>query len=305
MNLEVKNTFENPSCLICDFPNNQPYLTVPNRFHVSEKFTLRQCSECGFVFLSPRPAENAMAAYYQDDEYQPHQQQAQYVTEKIYRQIRAWNNRYKRRLIENLIPPGKILDYGCGTGEFLREMMNTGWDGRGYEPSAKAADIAARQGVPLIQQLSEIRSRMDVISLWHVLEHVHQAKELLRQLEQKLSPYGFLIIALPNRSCYDARIYRENWVAWDAPRHLYHFTPADMVTLLKSFNFQVLEIRRLYFDPWYNSLLSEQLRAKVNGRKFSAMGFIKIIAVSAISTIRSLLNRNRSSSLIYIAQHHD
>jgi 2-polyprenyl-3-methyl-5-hydroxy-6-metoxy-1,4-benzoquinol methylase len=305
MNTEVINTAENPDCLICGSPDSEPFLTVPNRFRLTEKFTLRQCCNCGFVYLSPRPAENAMSAYYQDEEYQPHQQQAQSLTEKIYRQIRVRNNRYKRKLIERVKPSGKILDYGCGTGEFLLEMMDSGWDCHGYEPSEKAAKIATHHGVLLIKQLSEIPSEIDVITLWHVLEHVHQAGELLQQLAQKLAPEGFLIIALPNSTCYDARVYRENWVAWDAPRHLYHFSPGDITTLLNSLGFRITQTARLCYDPWYNVLLSEQLQAKLNGRNFSATAFIKFIAVSAISTINSLLNRNRSSSLIYIAQPHD
>jgi len=296
------NHLEQPSCLICGSGKNIPYLTVPDRFNPEEKFQLVKCNGCGFVFLSPRPDENAIGTYYQNEAYQPHQQKATNFGEKIYRWARNRNVSYKRRIIETIVEKGNLLDYGCGTGEFLLEMQQSGWQTIGYEPAEKAAQIAREYGLQMIRNISEIGGKLNVITLWHVLEHVHQANELLDGFHQVLSPDGVLIIAVPNRLSFEAQMYRSNWVAWDAPRHLYHFAPADMARLLDKHSFQIVDHKMLYFDPWYNSLLSASLETTGKNGPIKIVALFKAMLFGKLSMFFGVLEKKRASSVIYLAK---
>jgi 2-polyprenyl-3-methyl-5-hydroxy-6-metoxy-1,4-benzoquinol methylase len=296
------NQVEQPTCLICGSGQNTPCLTVPDRFNPKEKFQLVKCNGCGFVFLSPRPDEESIGAYYQSEAYQPHQEKASSFNEKIYRWVRNRNVRYKRRIIERIVEKGNLLDYGCGTGEFLLEMQQAGWQTIGYEPAEKAAKIAREYGLQMIQNLSEIKSKLNVITMWHVLEHVHQANELLEKIHQVLDPEGMLIIAVPNRLSFEAQMYRSNWVAWDAPRHLYHFTPADMARLLDKHSFQIVDHKMLYFDPWYNALLSASLETSGKNGPIKIVALFKALLFGKLSMFFGMLDKKRASSVIYLAK---
>jgi 2-polyprenyl-3-methyl-5-hydroxy-6-metoxy-1,4-benzoquinol methylase len=293
---------EQPACLICRSEKNLPYLTVPDRFNPEDKFQLVRCESCGFVFLSPRPDVESIGAYYQSEAYQPHQEKASSFSEKIYRWVRNRNVRYKRRIIEQLVKKGSLLDYGCGTGEFLLEMHQAGWQTIGYEPAEKAAKIVREYGLQMIRNLSEIKSKLNVITMWHVLEHVHQANELLEKIHQVLDSEGMLIIAVPNRLSFEAQMYRSNWVAWDTPRHLYHFTPADMARLLDKHSFQIVDHKMLYFDPWYNALLSASLETTGKNGLMKIVALLKAMLFGKLSMFFGLLDKKRASSVIYLAR---
>ena len=165
---------ESPACIICQSKLQDPFMEVPNRFNLRETFQLVRCRNCQFVFLSPRPDQQSISAYYEDEDYQPHQDQAATLGSRIYQWVRIWNNRYKRKIIEKLITRGSLLDYGCGTGEFLLEMNNSGWATFGFEPSAKAAGVARSYGIEIIENILQLQQSVNIISLWHVLEHIHQ-----------------------------------------------------------------------------------------------------------------------------------
>ena len=293
---------EQPACLVCGSDARKPFLTVADRFNISQKFQLVQCQDCGFVYLSPRPGPKSISRFYQDPGYQPHQQQALSLSGKIYQAVRIWNNRYKRRLIERHFKPGKILDYGCGTGEFLLEMKNSGWKSYGYEPADSAAAITATHGLNIIPHLSSLQEKVNVITLWHVLEHVHDVHILLADLKKILAPAGLLCIALPNRQSLDSTLFKKNWVAYDAPRHLYHFTPADMEKLLQSAGFNIFSMKSLPFDPWYNSFLSAALESGNNRIKLLTIGLLKSLFAASAVNLLSLFNKNNNSSVIYLAR---
>ena len=299
---KLNNHWEQPLCLICGSHKNSPYLTVPDRFNPREKFQLVKCNWCGFVFLSPRPDEESIGAYYQSEAYQPHQEKARNISEKIYRWVRTQNVRYKRNIIEEIMEKGSMLDYGCGTGEFLLEMQRAGWQTLGYEPADKAANIAREYGLKMIKDFTEIRSRLNAVTLWHVLEHVHQANALLDNFHQMLAPDGILIIAVPNRLSFEAQMYRSNWVAWDAPRHLYHFTPEDMIQLLEKHSFQIVNYKMLYLDPWYNALLSSALETAGKNSLIKIAALIKALFFGKLSMFFGMLDKKRASSVIYLAK---
>ncbi len=296
----TNNNKEFVNCLICQSDKHDIYLHAPDRFKIDKKFRLVRCRNCGFIFLNPRPDKESISVYYENEEYQPHQTEAKSFTEKMYESIRKWNNRYKRKLIGKKIQTGKILDYGCGTGDFLCEMQNHGWKTYGYEPSVKASSKAMEYGIQMIENIESLPYQMDVITMWHALEHVHDTGALLTQVHEKLNVNGLLVIAVPNLICFDAIMYKEYWVAYDAPRHLYHFNPSDMDALLKSYKFKLLAIHRLYPDPLYNTLLSAQIeKTAIRRNVFSVM--TKMLFTAFISFLINLFYKNRSSSVIYFA----
>jgi 2-polyprenyl-3-methyl-5-hydroxy-6-metoxy-1,4-benzoquinol methylase len=293
---------EQPACLVCGSDSRKPFLTVDNRFDTSQKFQLVQCQQCGLVYLSPRPGQKSISRYYQDSGYQPHQREALSFSGKVYQAVRIWNNRYKRRLIEKYRQKGKILDYGCGTGEFLLEMKNSGWETHGLEPSATAAAVAGNYQLSIITDLYSFPGKADVITLWHVLEHVHDARRLLADLKNILQPTGLLCIALPNRHSLDAALFKQYWVAYDAPRHLYHFTPADMEKLLQSTGFKIFSMRSLPFDPWYNSFMSAYLESGKNKMRLLSIGLAKSLFAGIAVNVLSVFNKKYNSSIIYLAR---
>lgn len=293
---------EQPVCLVCGADSRKPFLTVANRFDLSQTFQLVQCQQCGLVYLCPRPTEKSIARYYQDPGYQPHQLKALSLSGKIYEAVRVINNRYKRRLIEKYIGKGRILDYGCGTGEFLLEMKKSGWETYGFEPTPRAAQMARNYGLDLIEKLDNLTHTISVITLWHVLEHVHGARHLLKQFHDILDPNGLLCLALPNRTCLDAKIFKQNWVAYDAPRHLYHFSPADIEKLLCDCGFTISSMKSLPFDPWFNAFLSAGLETDRNRIKLFTFGLLKSVIVASMVSLLSICHTHASSSIIYFAR---
>jgi 2-polyprenyl-3-methyl-5-hydroxy-6-metoxy-1,4-benzoquinol methylase len=298
----MKKNSETSPCLICQSQKNSLFLRVPNRFNLEETFSLVRCEECNFKFLSPRPDAQEILAYYEDEDYQPHQQGVRSLSGKIYQWVRIRNNIYKRKMIEKLVSKGTILDYGCGTGEFLKEMKTADWEVRGFEPSEKARETASSYGIQLIHDIQQLEKPVNIITLWHVLEHIHQPIALIQALKKCLDASGYLLIAVPNYQSFDAKIFRENWVAYDAPRHLYHFQPADMERFLTQHGFEIIDYRRLYFDPWYNALLSAGLQSRGNKLWFITLGTIKSLFAAFFSFLLGRLNIKKHASVIYIAK---
>jgi SAM-dependent methyltransferase len=246
-----------------------------------------------------------MGRYYEDERYHPHQRNGVSWTDRLYRVLRGWNLRNKRRLIERYCTQGSILDVGCGTGEFLTEMQGAGWQVLGIEPASQARDFAEKDDLRVLDRIEKCHGRFDAITLWHVLEHIHEAHDLLRQLCKLLSPGGWLFIAVPNLESFDAKRYGPHWIAFDAPRHLYHFRPQDMRLFLHRHGLKVVCQRALFLDPWYNSLLSRSLESETKGKETGIYGFIKCGAVASYASFKGAFNHHYSSSPIYIACHGD
>lgn len=294
--------WETPTCIICNATTYNFFLEVPNRFNPEEKFQLVQCDKCRLVFLSPRPTEESMKSYYEDEDYQPHQKEGKSLTEKLYQRVRNWNVKYKKGIIEKFTQNGCILDYGCGTGEFLLEMQKSGWESFGFEPAEKAAKIAESYGLKMLKELTNIDGKVNVITMWHVLEHVHHPNELLERFKKILIPGGYLIIAVPNRLSFDANVYQSYWAPYDVPRHLYHFVPRDMHRLLEKHSFLIEDHKMLYFDPWYNTLLSTSLETNDRSVIFKIIGLFKSILVAKYAMFSGMFNKQKASSIVYIAK---
>ncbi len=269
-----------------------------------------RCMGCGLLYLRPRPTSDAAGVYYAADSYSPFMSSGHGggAFHLAYTSARRLSVRWKRRRIEKLHAVGSILDVGCGTGEFLLEMKRAGWRTFGLEPSEQASTFARRlledqvYTGPISERSLEVLSpEWDVITLWHVLEHLHEPLGALRLLQRRLKPDGLLLVAVPNVGSYDAGVYGPDWIALDPPRHLYHFTPTTMQSVLNQCGFRIVDRRQMPLDAFFNVFMSE---IAVVGKR----GWLSIPAAvcRAPWTIgRSLLMGARGgsgSSMLYAAE---
>ena len=249
------------------------------------------------VYLSPRPTAETAGVHYQAESYDPHRTKARSLFDRAYDLIRSLNLALKIRWLKQLSPGGRILDIGCGTGEFLEAAAKAGYQAEGTEPGEHAREFAAGKGLKVAASLEDIQGRYGVITMWHVLEHVHDLEGLFAHIRRLLLPSGWLVVAVPNRTALDARFYGAFWVAYDAPRHLYHFRPEDLQSLADRHGFRLKRIRSLPFDPFYNALLSGQLKRQIQGG--AAGGTLQDFRIGLLAFLRGLQNPRQASSPAY------
>jgi len=284
-------------CPVCREERHQHVLTCRDHTVSGETFDIVECEHCGFRFTNPRPGPDEIGRYYESEDYTPHQDTGQTVIDTLYRWVRHYTLRSKRRLITTLVDdsPGRLLDFGCGTGEFLAHCQSQGWDARGLDPDETARTVAAqRHGLTVEppERLQDFPSgRFDVITLWHVLEHVSDLTGTIEALKRALAPSGTLVVAVPNWRSLDARFYGEDWAAYDVPRHLSHFRPRDVQRLFARFDMEVAEIRPMRLDAFYVSLLSERYR---NG------WVLRAPLVALCSTLWAARHSSRHSAQLYL-----
>lgn len=234
-----------------------PYLNCKDYLVSQESYEVMVCNQYDMLVTSPVPID--LGSYYEDEEYISHTDAKKTLFDKVYQLIKSISLKRKYRLINSFETGKRILDIGAGTGDFLSFFKDKGWEIFGVEPSAKARELALRKEVHLEENLKEFsQKKFDVISMWHVLEHVPNLSEYIRSLHQMLSDSGVLFIAVPNFKSYDALHYKEFWAAYDVPRHLWHFSQKAIEQLFSEHQMKVIEKHPLKFDAYYVSLLSEK-----------------------------------------------
>ncbi len=287
------------TCPGCASPEIHPALHAIDYTVSKEEFAIWHCDNCTLRFTQGVPGIDAIQDYYRADSYISHTNTRKGLINQLYHLVRKKTLNDKRLLIRSAVKmkSGSILDIGAGTGAFVRHMQVHGWEAAGLEPDAKAREQALSQhGVQLrpVNQLTLLQDQsFDAISMWHVLEHVHDLQGTLSQLKRIIRPEGYVFIAVPNYTSYDARFYKNFWAAYDTPRHLYHFSPDAMRFLLHQQGLQLHAIQPMWFDSFYVSLLSEKYKT---GRSNLIGGFYR----GAISNLKALVNREQYSSLIYV-----
>lgn len=246
--------------------------------------------------LKTVPVPDNLGRYYKSENYISHTDKKESFQEKVYQGIKSFMLQKKAAWIEKEIPKGKLLDYGCGTGDFVRFMDSRNWKSFGIEPDVDARKLASEKSQNIFASIEELEEEnFSVITLWHVLEHIPDYAEILNSLLEKLQEGGLLIIAVPNHNSFDAKHYKNFWAAWDVPRHLWHFSRRGLKDEVTS-NFPVsyLKEKPLIFDSFYVSLLSEQHRQN----KFA---FISALKSGLISNIKAKAS-GEYSSLAYFFQ---
>jgi 2-polyprenyl-3-methyl-5-hydroxy-6-metoxy-1,4-benzoquinol methylase len=256
------------NCPVCNEAGFAPFLEVTDHFLTRERFNIVSCNHCGFKFINPRPVESEIERYYQSQDYISHDSTKNDLLSKIYKTARHFSLRGKLKLIKKYSTRGSVLDIGCGTGDFLACCQAEGFSVTGMEPGDKARAFAVMNNrVKAEKNLIDVAAsgkRFDIITLWHVLEHIHRINETIEQIRTLLSENGTLIVAVPNCDSPDAKKYREFWAAYDVPRHLYHFNKKTISLLFGNHGFNVKEIFPQKLDAYYVSLLSEKYRSGSN-----------------------------------------
>lgn len=287
---------QHKNCPICQSNHFVEYLTVNDYFLTNEEFHLQKCVSCGFIVTNPFPTSDEIGRYYQSEQYYSHPDKKNSLMSRIYNFIKSLNIDYKYKVATSGLIAGTILDIGCGSGDFLLKAKNNDWKIRGIEPDDRAARFSESSlGINIIhpKQIVELENtQFDVITLWHVLEHVEDINEQARQLKRLLKTNGRLVIALPNINSFDAQYYGKKWAGLDVPRHLYHFSFQNIRQLLENHGFKFLKREPLLFDAYYISLLSQRYRSRF-------LYPVLAVFLGFISNLKAKKSREYSSN-IYI-----
>lgn len=257
-----------------------------------ETYELIHDPELDLLKTHPQPSKDVLGKYYESQNYISHSDDSRGIMDTIYFIVKKWSLQKKINLIfKQNGGEGSILDVGAGTGEFLKVAMSKGWKVQGVEPNEIARNLATEKGICIKESLSSFKdAKYDVITLWHVLEHIPNLQETIKQLSSLVKTGGTLIIAVPNFKSHDANYYKEFWAAYDVPRHLWHFSQ-NAVKKLFSENFTLIDTKPMIFDSFYVSLLSEKYKSD---KKFSLTAFW----VGLVSNIKGW-RTNEYSSHIY------
>ncbi len=287
------------NCPVCFSENIVPALTIKDYTVSQNNFAVWHCNACTARFTQDVPEQHEIGPYYQSDNYISHSDTKKGFINGLYHFVRNITLNKKKQLVINEVgmQKGELLDVGCGTGAFLNTMKTAGWVVSGLEPDFNAREKAAVLYGILPQEsgkLFELKtSTYHAITLWHVLEHVHELHAYIKQLSTLLTPNGKIFIAVPNYTSKDANIYAAHWAAYDVPRHLYHFSPAAMQQLISSYQLKIVAIKPMWYDSFYVSMLSEKYKTgKGNILKAFYNGFV--------SNVNAYKNKATCSSVIYV-----
>ncbi|HEX4888119.1 MAG TPA: class I SAM-dependent methyltransferase [Luteibaculaceae bacterium] len=289
-------------CPLCKHPNTEPYLTATDFTVSSERFHINRCPNCTALFTQNPPDESQIGPYYESDQYVSHSENKSGIINYLYHQVKKFNIRKKFNLVSAYTNGINVIDYGCGTGDFLSFCATKGWHAQGYEINDLARTKANRNlkiTVASPEKLDEYPTgQANVITLWHVLEHIYPIHSLIKTLKNKLDDNGILVIAVPNPNSFDALHYQEFWAAYDVPRHLYHFTPRSLEALMVQHGFTRIHTHPMRFDSYYVSLLSEKYKSQ---GKITLLGLITGFITGLRSNIRAY-KKPTYSSQIYVFQ---
>ncbi len=278
-----------PSCNSLKFTN---YLICEDYTVTNESFALVKCEKCALVFTNPRPETESLHKYYKSDQYISHTDKGNSIIHKLYKQVRKYTLSKKLDLVSSYLKNGTILDYGCGTGDFLSTCYKSGWKTIGFEPDKEAIELAKRKSNSEFIHAIPLKEQVDIITAWHVIEHVEELKDTIKKLKKSLKQGGYMFVALPNHKSLDAEIYKSHWAAYDVPRHLYHFTQSSFEYLIKEHKLTLIDVKPMIFDSYYVSLLSEKY-------KTGSPNYIKAFS-NGLKSNKSASKTGEYSSLIYV-----
>jgi 2-polyprenyl-3-methyl-5-hydroxy-6-metoxy-1,4-benzoquinol methylase len=292
----------NPPCPACFSSHTSPLFPIRDHSVSQESFEIWECADCSLRFTHPVPSLDKIGGYYRSGDYISHKEDAPGLINKIYRAVRKRTLRSKRKLVESLVKEDtgrNLLDIGAGTGAFAAEMKKNGWNVTALEPDENARK-AARElyGLrlrPAEELFTLLPLHFNVITLWHVLEHVHDLHGYLDSMKKLLAPGGVIMVAVPNYTSKDAAIYREYWAAYDVPRHLYHFSPGSMKRLMEKHGMRVREMKPMWFDSFYVSMLSSKYRG-------GSTNYLTSFVNGLRSNWKAIGNTARCSSVIYVVE---
>jgi SAM-dependent methyltransferase len=293
MNIHYSN------CPICNSTEIATVLTVKDFTVSGTTFPVAECKQCTLRFTQDVPDAASIGPYYQSENYISHTNTSKGFINRLYQSVRKRTLKGKRKLVQQItgMPKGRLLDVGSGIGSFANEMKQNGWEVTGLEPDAGARAVAKKEYGLELQSIDQFYQlpvgSFDAITLWHVMEHVHDLQQYVQQLRVLLKDNGKLFIAVPNYTSKDAAIYKEYWAAWDVPRHLYHFSPLSIQQLMSINGLTIEQYKPMWYDSFYISLLSSKYK---NGKSNLLASFWNGLR----SNIKAMGDVKRCSSVIYV-----
>jgi 2-polyprenyl-3-methyl-5-hydroxy-6-metoxy-1,4-benzoquinol methylase len=275
-----------------DISNKKHFLTVIDYSVSKEAFDLYYDQDLDMLITSPQPSPENLGKYYESTDYISHTDSKRSLFEKAYHFVKGIALNNKLNLINNCsATKGNLLDIGAGTGDFLLTAKQNGWNTIGVEPSEKAKGIAINKGIKFSDSTQELESHsFDVITMWHVLEHVPNLEIQIRELKRLVKPNGTIIIAVPNYKSYDANYYGKFWAAFDVPIHFWHFSKTAIQLIFEKENIKLEKVLPMKFDSFYVSLLSEKYK---NGK----MNYVKAIWIGLVSNWKAKRSSEYSSHI--------
>lgn len=273
---------------------NTVHIICKDHLVSGEEFQIEKTTVPGILRTNPTPSQDEIGRYYDSESYISHTDSKASLVDKLYHIAKEYSIKKKYKTILQYKKQTKtLLDIGSGTGDFLNSAQHYGISSTGTEPNEQARKRSIEKGNTVVQDLDQIKDQtFDVITLWHVLEHVHNPNTYLQKIDSLLNQNGLLLIAVPNYKSYDSIYYKENWAAYDVPRHLWHFSKSGMKQLLKEHNFEIKKYNALPFDSFYVSLLSEKIKT---GNK----NLIKAFYTGMKSNLKAI-HSGEYSSILYI-----
>ena len=274
-----------------DLLNTKHFLNVKDHSVSQETFELLYDKNLDMLITHPQPSLEKLPSYYESVNYISHTDGNKSLFEKMYQFVKTIALKNKLKLINAESQKGRILDIGAGVGDFLSVCKSNGWEIVGIEPSEKAKTIALNKGVSFVENLSDLENNsFDVITMWHVLEHVPDLENQISELKRLIKGNGTIIIAVPNFKSFDANHYKEFWAAYDIPIHLWHFSKNAIQKLFAVQNLELQKVLPMKFDSFYVSLLSEKY-------KTGKMNYIKAFFIGLKSNWKGNQNSEYSSHI--------
>ena len=273
------------------------YLTCRDHFLTGESFELVYNESKDLLITTPRPSSPELSRYYESLDYQSHSTRIKSFFDLVYFLIRKISTRRKLKLIRKFrTQQNNLLDVGAGIGYFLNSASNSGWNSIGVELSDTARSIANNARSNSVKEMNHLDSlqqnTFDVVTLWHVLEHMGDLDYEIKRIKGLLGPNGRIVVAVPNFKSYDADYFKEYWAGYDVPRHLWHFSRSSISKLFKKHGLKIESIHPMIFDSFYISLMSTKY-------KFGKISYIKGILIGLVSNIKAIFSKEYSS-LIYV-----
>ena len=284
------------TCIVCGSLKSLKLYDCIDKVSSNEKFNIVYCQECSFQYTQNRPTLLEAGKYYLSDKYVSHTDNKKSFIISLYRTIRNLNLKWKLKIINKLNgnKNGYILDYGCGLGNFLSYCKENGWLTNGMDISEEARrEVKKRYDINVYENkelFNTNKNKYDIITLWHVLEHVYNIDETIEGLKNSIKEEGYILIALPNNNSYDALKYKENWDAYDVPRHIWHFNKKSVEKLFLKHGLILIDTKPMVFDSYYVSIRSEMHK----GNKFH---FIYGMFWGFISHLKAIYSKEYSSQL--------
>ena len=294
---EVINFVSRGTCIMIDInrikKESDIYIETKDYSISKENFTLYHNKEYDLLYTYAIPSN--LDTYYESEDYISHTDANRSIIDKIYNLVRTYNIQKKEQLISKYICEDKnLLDIGCGTGEFIKYCKSINYKTFGIEPNVKARNLAISKKLEVKSDIRDIKDqKFDIITMWHVLEHVENLDEYISKIKNLLKANGTLIIAVPNFKSYDAKYYKQFWAAYDVPRHIWHFSKKSIIKIFSSYNMEVKKTKPMLFDSFYVSILSEKYKIDKNN-------YINSFYRGLLSNIKGIRSKEYSSHIYVI-----